>query len=1141
MSLAGRRITYGGSVILSKSLNSLTYLIRKKERDWRSQNRLLRQLSYKGFPAWLFGCADAPLKNATEILILSLLLSMNFACWGEVVGVEAICWSSYIGTSWGSNANLLNLFTAVWTIQATVAALTYPIVIAFVTILVQRNASSGVLKAYFIDSGAVFAGLSSLFVLLGMLAQYVLIVYSENNVGNRTLAVWLMLDSVWVALNFVLTAWFLLRTFMFLRPSARKEILKRYVASVVWPRELKSKLVPLLYSYSQQFGWVPGPGAHDTEQRAPRVWMHSIGFDIGQSIVAVSLRGRLTLYEVRFRLLAIVASRWLRSARATNWSQAAEGEPTLVFPSLPGRNYEDKVILCRVQGHSLLNRLDKLLVRLAFGFRRARDLSEEADETKEFFGDLEAEASSAIRDNRTKPFDDALSALKELHATLIMVSEFRGDDGIHDNYTKVLDDVVWGHPIEETWARMYFSLFENAVNRLTENDHFFRALAYMPGHLLWRCRDTKGPGLKQTFVNMPRVLMRRLGTWWVRTLERSGKVDYGPGAPYVLQPPFYSIYEQALIGFVGAWESIKENYFLTSHRESRRTWNDFVEWWPNYEAHLDNTGQMLVEAVARGDTRASEWLAGAIQRWLARSEVRFSGHGYGIRHRKLATPAIFTFAWREVVSHLGIDEERVSGPLEEEAFVVTAKNYWTDIRFLLTYIFFEWGAVHECSMSLPALLIRGFIDGNTWHGGGEPHSVTPMLQDPKRVLESLLRQNFGDHARNGAYERHLDQLIERFMDTRSADVVPGRIYSRSGADDLRSLVNGQLLVLCVASVRGSWGDQAGIDADTRGWMSEGTVATDVIDYLERLVNNLNAQNFGRYRPIFQCVIGADREGPEFGRAIESTRSNLANVVTLVRSLRDQALQEAVISQELLRQAAASAESAAFSATDAPIPIRFFPPFSFVTNDVLPYRLAISGLNKGEFTEQEIVHRYHHEGEAFGRAMRDHVAAKIMFEVFRLSQIEMVDASTPDAYWDELKRAAAALQQRNGTPILLLANAARPDWVWDWQHADYGQEDFHRRPADLRFTQTAEGPSERYVGHFNDIAIFTAPVEADRSYVVAREMFERLSFYRTSEGHLVTPEWRQSGTDYAKGDLLLKWGAEIHLANLPVKALQHSAS
>ena len=502
---------------------------------------------------------------------------------------------------------------------------------------------------------------------------------------------------------------------------------------------------------------------------------------------------------------------------------------------------------------------------------------------------------------------------------------------------------------------------------------------------------------------------------------------------------------------------------------------------------------------------------------------------------------MFTFAWPEVVIHLGIDDERVAGQLEEEAFFVTAKNYWTDIRFLLTYIFFEWGAVHECSVSLPAQLIRGFIDGNTWHGGGEPHSVRPMLQDPKRTLETLIRQNFGDHARDGIYERHLDQLIERFMDTRAAEVVPGRIYSRSGANDLRSLVNGQLLVLCVASIRGSWGDQAGIDADTRGWMSEGTVATDVIGYLERLLDNLNAENFNRYKPIFQCVIGADREGPEFGQAIESTRANLTSVVTLVRSLRDQTLQQAVISQELLRQAAASAESAAFSATDTLIPIYFFPPFSFVSNGVLPYRLAIGGLNKGEFTEEEIVHRYHHEGKLFGRTMREHVAAKVMSEVFRLSHIETVDASTPEAYWDELKRAAAALRRMNGTPVLLLANAASPDWVWDWQHADYGQEDFHRRPADLRFTQTAEGPSERYVGHFNDIAIFTAPVEANRSYVVAREMFERLSFYRTSEGHLVTPEWRQSGTDYAKGDLLLKWGAEIHLANLPVKALQHSAS
>ncbi|WP_164079021.1 hypothetical protein, partial [Stenotrophomonas maltophilia] len=78
-----------------------------------------------------------------------------------------------------------------------------------------------------------------------------------------------------------------------------------------------------------------------------------------------------------------------------------------------------------------------------------------------------------------------------------------------------------------------------------------------------------------------------------------------------------------------------------------------------------------------------------------------------------------------------------------------------------------------------------------------------------------------------------------------------------------------------------------------------------------------------------------------------------------------------------------------------------------------------------------------EEEYIADAMSQQVAVVVLSDVLHRSEIKDVAVQDAEAYWKALKAEAQLILARGGKPILLLDNLTRPDWVWDWQHADYG--------------------------------------------------------------------------------------------------------
>ena len=187
---------YGGSM-LGRLLNTLSYRLSRELRNWRKVNSTLRANAWPWYQRVLIVAGNRPLLYALCLFSFAVVLSATI--WGchahsSRFSVEASMTSLHVD----------GRFYALWTVQAAVAAMIYPIVIGFVSLLLQRRHSAKAsLHIYLHHSAAILTGLSALFLVAAMAIQFFFLALA----GDAVLGKWLILDGVWFLFNILGVIW----------------------------------------------------------------------------------------------------------------------------------------------------------------------------------------------------------------------------------------------------------------------------------------------------------------------------------------------------------------------------------------------------------------------------------------------------------------------------------------------------------------------------------------------------------------------------------------------------------------------------------------------------------------------------------------------------------------------------------------------------------------------------------------------------------------------------------------------------------------------------------------------------------------------------------------------------------------------
>ncbi|MBI5015923.1 MAG: hypothetical protein HZB55_10585 [Deltaproteobacteria bacterium] len=1123
---------------------SIASLLRKEEADWARRNDLRRRLRHHWFDREILKGGEHPIRYAFSLAILLV----SAIVLGHALPKE---WFTAYPSVW-ADAEKLNYFTSLWNVQATIAALVYPFVISFVALLLQRKPSSkAFLQIYLVDSGGLVAGMSSMFLVLAMSVQYVML--TAYSLGSAV--TWVAVDAIWFMYNVVLTLWFLFRTVEFLRSDFQMEVVKRYAANVALPREIAHLLRFQVFARAQKEGWIPGPSYLDDEAEGqPQVLMHSFGAGMGDVSVERYLQEQSRLTNVFLWPLRLVVAGWLKKARQQHAIQSSGPSksvksPLLVFPLLPGSTYEAGVVLARVEGGPNLTPWHRLLVRLSFRFTPFR-LERRHVTLTEILADLETDARVSAGTGDVATFEEGYRRITGMHETLIGASLTKEADGNMGSLALVPDVLKFAdRPVHVHWADSYRSLFDASTSILPKETRPIRRLCYVVQHLDGPELRRSPADIRDRILLLPTQLMFALGNWWSERLEEQeqGVLQHDANGAAVLRPPLQGAYEGALLHLVSGWDSARGVVADIPGRDDRFIWANVEELLKLNARHVNETCLMLLRAVARGDQIAAEWLADILSKWWATA----SGYDdepivlYG-KTDFITAEALFS-EWDAAEQSLGIDDNdrRFIGQdrpeLQRHVFLAALKNYWRDIRLLTLEILVSWAGSEGPRLSersLATYVAGGLLTGRQWRPGGRTEEPLSDLTATD-YLTAKARQYGADSGYRQGYVARLDAFVESAKDILRPPMVPGRIYSSSGADDVESLQDAQLAVFVILSGR-DWRPGESLRRQLAIWTSSSFRSTNQVKHrVEAMGQRLVAVGDSLCPELVDRLLSSTGKTHTRPEGLARTRDAISAICREIEDLQSNAVAGAQVSTRRLAAMEEAASERGFSVETGKFPLQLFAALTYQDTPQEPFTLIFSKLRKGEFTDVEMAQRAVNEREHYAETIARHVGVLLLADVIRKSETRDVLAPDATAYWAVLKEEARALQEVGLTPVLVLDNPTRPGWVWEWQHPR--QDGRYPRPPDLVFRREKPGRGDGYVADFNDIQVFSAGIAPGESLLLAREAFAGVTFKAYRDRVFVKAETSEVAESTTLVDLQLTFERDVRVEHSKIVRIRYQTA
>ena len=244
-----------------------------------------------------------------------------------------------------------------------------------------------------------------------------------------------------------------------------------------------------------------------------------------------------------------------------------------------------------------------------------------------------------------------------------------------------------------------------------------------------------------------------------------------------------------------------------------------------------------------------------------------------------------------------------------------------------------------------------------------------------------------------------------------------------------------------------------------------------------------------------------RPGVSAQAAIEHVKGGLLAAQQALEGRREEALAAQPIDPDRLLAIGRFASTTGFSKEKGHFPVHLFP-IGSTTENLEDFTLTFTQVRRGELTQLQMEQRAVNEAEHFADAMAQQVAIVVLNDVLNQSEVKEIAVQDAEAYWKALQAEAHLIVAKGGTPILLLDNATHPEWVWDWQHADFDAT--HKRPDDLQ-VRRRERQGAGYQCDFNDIEVYVAPLPNGQSLLLSSEVFRALTFTDYDDGQFARAE------------------------------------
>ncbi len=1070
-------------------LSSLSWHVDEFVRQWQDSASELRKNSW--FERLLLGATAHPwifLSAVTAIwaFIAAVLLALGTYLCFPLENLQKSDLQTYFGTA--------------WSVQATVVALIYPLVISFVALLLQRRATAKVaLTAYLLETGVKPSGISSFALLLSMTLQYLALPW----MSTRQVQAVMVADITWLAVNLFLTGWFLARTAQYLQDERRVETLQWLTQCVTLPREVRAYAMGLLLQNAQERGWVPSGGS-SSENETPKVYLFPMGE--GRAVLQRKFSNQKELRDVYFKPLGWAIDRWTRAQKTVQGKY-----PLLELPCTPG-DTRAKHILCRVRDAALPSR--PITAAILVSYRFAEPTASAMPFTSvEVMDELGREAAAQIELRREPGFRQALNDLVDVHVGLLRAARFCGSDGELDNMSLLPNPYGWGScRMVQTWMEPYRAIAEAAVAALEDDGRFFQRTAGLSGRLMYRAGEQPTDVLVELLLSST-MSMYHLGLWWSR--RATTELAPEPHLPRLLSPPLRKVYGEAVQGWVGSWESIDVRINKDEVLHDAALWRAHVTRVKVYAAHIDETARLLLAAVARGDAEAARRLEDSLVKWWGgRHHELGADRGVSQPAWSLLTLSFADLTWDEAKTRI---PDLPEGALADEAatrlLATVLKSYWSDVCMVIAVVLLEHAASLEGPESSLCLEIVGALMGGRGYDKGGTVDVDRHLGAAAEVGR-IARALFGDRT----YSQRLDKIVERYRSDTREPMTPGRMYSFHGADDVDMLTRGQAIYL-TALIAGRHEDLRAFARLVEEWYEDLQRLDRVSRHFQALANELSRNEFKQHsttiaklREVLECL-------EPVNDAMNRAATLCQEAAKTAKEAHAKTVADAPLDTEQLFELTQKVHSRVFSAeerSDFPIAVTT----DFVATDAVLEKASQSftGVSKLPFTKPQLESMDDHLVSWFSQYTARHAFAVALAGIQRKRGIEPVRDDNAQAFYADLEARMSSIIASGLAPVVLVASGRRADYLSPYRLPEDGDvpAGFAIRPPD--------NPERGLHATVNGVEVYSVPMSSSRYLVLPKEWLSTLR-YQKRQGGMGLSLISKNGA-VGKLDLTFEFGCEF---------------
>ena len=1015
----------------------------------------------------------------------------------SLVALDKYC-SLPLGT-W-DKSDLLTYFGTAWSVQATVVALVYPLVISFVTFLLQRRATAKVaLTAYLLETGVKPSGASSFALLILMTLQYLGLPWMSIQQVHAVMVA----NVTWLAVNLFLTGWFLARTAQYLQDERRVQTLLWLTQCVTLPREVRTYAMGLLLQNAQKQGWVPGADLSD-ESSKPKVYLFPMGE--GRAVVQRHFSKPKELQDVHFLPLGWAIGRWIQVQRMVEG-----GYPLLEMPCTPGEPAE-KHVLCRVRDAEPPGRIAAAAILVSYRFARPTAAAMPFTSV-EVMDELGQEAASQAELRREPGFRQALDDLVDVHTGLLRAARYRSSDGSLDSICLLPDPYGWGsRAMGREWMEPYRAVAEAAVAALGEDDRFFLRTAALSGRLMYRAGE-QPQGVLVDLMLSSTLLMYHLGLWW----GRCGATEPVPEAngPRLLSAPLRNVYRNAVQGWIGSWENIDVRIDKDADLHDTALWSAHVRRVKVYAVHIDETARLLLAAVARGDAEAARRLEDSLVKWWGVRQHEFgTDRGWPQAGWNLLTLTLADLSWDQARAHI---PDLPEGAQAEEAaarlLAGVLKTYWSDVCMVTALVLLEHAAdIEHADASLCIEIVGALIGGRGYDQGGT--SEVERYQHAGAAVARLTRALFADRI----YLQRLDKTVERFRSDTREPMTSGRMYSFHGADDVDTLTRGQAMYV-TAWVVGRNDELRAFTQLVETWHADLQRLGRISRHFDALTTELRRDDFRNHSTTIEKLRASLGHTDPISEAVTRAAAVCDDAAKTASRAHEKTVTDAPLDPGRFAELAQRVHARVFSneeLTEFPIAVTT----DFLATDQVLENASqgFSGVSKLPFTNPQLETMDDHLVRWFSRYTARHAFAIALARLQRKFGIEPVRDDHAEAFYADLEAQTSAVVAEGWTPAILVASGQRADYLSPYRLPEDGDvpPGFVIRPPD--------NPERGLHASVNGVDVYAVPMSASRYLVLPKEWLKTMRYQsrQAATGVSVQAKEREEG----KLDITFEFACEF---------------